>query len=55
MPLGIKLNSGEEVRIGDDITIKVVGINGKTHAGFLTLLISAPRDKKIVRSELAPK
>lgn len=40
----------EAIRIGDDITIKVIAVKG----GGVRLGIEAPRDISIVRSELLP-
>ncbi len=39
---------GESIRIGDDVTITVVGVS----RGYVRLGIDAPRDVKIVRSEI---
>ncbi len=38
----------EEIRIGDEVTIKVISIKG----GVVRLGIDAPKDVSIVRSEL---
>lgn len=40
----------ESIRIGDEITIKVISVKG----GGVRLGIEAPRDVSIVRSELLP-
>ena len=41
---------GEEIRIGDDITVKVTSVQG----GRVKLGIEAPRDRRITRSEMEP-
>ena len=40
--------AGEGIRIGDDITLKIVEIKG----GGIRIGIDAPRDKKIYRQEV---
>lgn len=39
----------ESIRIGDDVQVKVVRVNG----GQVRLLITAPKHVRIVRSELS--
>ena len=41
---------GEEIRIGDDITVKVTSVQG----GRVKLGIDAPRHRKITRPETVP-
>jgi carbon storage regulator CsrA len=48
--LVLSRKSQEQVRIGDDIVITVVRIKGNVVA----LGIEAPKDKRILRSELTP-
>ncbi len=40
---------GEKIRIGDDITVTVLGVRG----GVVKLGIEAPRDVRVLRDELA--
>ena len=49
--LGLGRKQGESIRIGDDITVHISEIK----RGSVSILIDAPRDISIVRSELRPK
>lgn len=50
----LKLVPGESVRIGDDIAVRLHKINTRPGTDPVVLAIDAPRDKKILRGELAP-
>jgi carbon storage regulator len=49
--LSLTRKVGEEVRIGETIVVKVLGVQGTT----VQLGIEAPKDVKVLRPELAPQ
>lgn len=51
--LVLSRNRGQLVRIGDHITVKVVGVNSKT--GEVLLEFKAPKAYKIFREEIYEK